>query len=49
MRTSRPAVAWRIDPTVSPFQFAIHELGPEFTARAPLEQQTVAKVLTYIL
>ncbi|KAE8884517.1 hypothetical protein PF005_g17419 [Phytophthora fragariae] len=49
MRTSRPAVAWRIDPAVSPFQFAIHELGPEFTVRAPLEQQTVAKVLTYIL
>ncbi|GMF34839.1 unnamed protein product [Phytophthora fragariaefolia] len=49
MRTSRPAVAWRIDPAVAPFQFAIHELGPEFTVRVPLEQQTVAKVLTYIL
>ncbi|KAG6614432.1 WD repeat-containing protein 60 [Phytophthora cinnamomi] len=49
MRTSRPAVAWRIDPTVSPFQFAIHELGPEFTARDSFEQQTVAKVLTCIL
>ncbi|POM81547.1 Hypothetical protein PHPALM_467 [Phytophthora palmivora] len=49
MRTSRPAIAWRIDPTVSPFQFSIYELGQEFTARMSMEQQSVAKVLTYIL
>ncbi|KAL4145889.1 hypothetical protein PRNP1_012083 [Phytophthora ramorum] len=49
MRTSRPAVAWRIDPAVSPFQFTIQELGPEFTVRTAMEQQTVAKVLTCIL
>ncbi|KAG3185147.1 hypothetical protein PC128_g13401 [Phytophthora cactorum] len=43
MRTSRPAIAWRIDPSVSPFQFSIYELGPEFTAQVSTEQQTVAK------
>ncbi|KAF4318770.1 hypothetical protein BBO99_00007048 [Phytophthora kernoviae] len=49
MRTSWPSVAWRTDPAVSPFQFAIYELGPEFTARAATEQQAVKKVLTSIL
>ncbi|KAF1789078.1 WD40-repeat-containing domain [Phytophthora cactorum] len=49
MRTSRPAIAWRIDPSVSPFQFSIYELGPEFTAQVSTEQQTVAKVLSCIL
>lgn len=49
MRTSRPAIAWRTDPGVSPFQFAIHELGPEFTLRSTSEQETVAKVLSFIL
>ncbi|ETN16949.1 hypothetical protein PPTG_06035 [Phytophthora nicotianae INRA-310] len=49
MRTSRPAIAWRIDPSISPFQFSIYELGPEFTTRAPTEQQTVSKVLSCIL
>ncbi|OWY95923.1 hypothetical protein PHMEG_00033938, partial [Phytophthora megakarya] len=49
MRTSRPAIAWRIDPTVSPFQFSVYELGPEFTTPVSMEQQSVAKVLTYIL
>ncbi|KAK1936950.1 WD repeat-containing protein 60 [Phytophthora citrophthora] len=49
MRTSRPAIAWRIASSVSPFQFSIYELGPEFTARSSTEQQNVAKVLTYIL
>jgi hypothetical protein len=49
MRTSRPAIAWRVDRAVSPFQFAIHELGPEFTAQAAAEQHAVAKMLTYIL
>ncbi|KAG7381668.1 WD repeat-containing protein 60 [Phytophthora pseudosyringae] len=49
MRTSRPAIAFRIDAAVSLFQFSIYELGPEFTARTSTEQQTVSKVLTYIL
>eukprot|EP00644_Phytophthora_capsici_P007713 jgi/Phyca11/126185/e_gw1.61.147.1 len=49
MQTSRPAIAWRIASSVSPFQFSVYELGPEFTVRSSSEQQNVAKVLTYIL
>lgn len=49
MRTSRPAIAWRVDPRVSPFQFSVCELGSGFTTRARTEHQTVASVLAGIL
>ncbi|CEG43087.1 Cytoplasmic dynein intermediate chain [Plasmopara halstedii] len=49
IRTSRPAIAWRVDPSVSSFQFSVNELGPEFITRAAMEQQTVANVLAHIL
>ncbi|KAF4131255.1 hypothetical protein GN958_ATG19510 [Phytophthora infestans] len=49
MRTSRPAIAWRIDSSISQFQFAIYELGPEFTAPVSTEQQTIAKILSCII